>query len=244
MNKVGHVESVPAPAAYRAVGRPAGVFTQQVDYPVAARLCVAANRLGLRPTVLTLGNLVLGLGASATVAGLADLIARDQRWAVVVGLVSWLVWQFAYCLDCADGQLARVTSTSSAAGGRLDVLCDIAVQVAVVGAVSAVTAATHPRLPSWLVAAFAGSWMVNLATSVMAKEGTNVSLVSSGSAVVRAVKLVRDYGFMLTVISAVIAVHPPWMLWVMAFFTVVNGAFLFAVIVQSARSSLRGTSEA
>jgi phosphatidylglycerophosphate synthase len=146
----------------------------------------------------------------------------------------------AYCIDCADGQLARVTSATSAAGGRLDILCDIAVQIWVVGAVASVATATRPGIPSWLVAVFAGTWMVNLVTSVMAKEGTNTSLITSGSLVVRLVKLVRDYGFMVTVVAGVIAVHPPSMVWVMALFCVINGGFLLASIGQSSRRSLRG----
>src|SRR5262252_8303651 len=43
----------------------------------------------------------------------------------VVGLVALVAWQIAYALDCADGQLARVGGRTSAAGGRVDVLCDV-----------------------------------------------------------------------------------------------------------------------
>lgn len=234
------VPTVRATAAdYRAVARSAGVFTELVDYPVAARLCVLARRRGIRPTVLTLGNLVLGLAASAGVVVMAGTVASEAIVAAVTGVVAWLVWQLAYVCDCSDGQLARVTSTSTAAGGRLDVLCDVAVQVGLVAAVAAVSLAARPGVPSWLVAVFAGSWMVNLVTSVMAKDGTNVSLVSSGSPAVRLVKLVRDYPFMVTVIAATIAIHPASMVWVMVFFSLINVLFLIASVSQSARASLR-----
>lgn len=238
---VADAAGVPAAGEYRATARPAGMFTEWVDYPVAARLCVAAYRWGVRPTVLTLGNLVLGVGASVGVVAAAGVVADGGAAAVVTAVAAWLVWQVAYVCDCSDGQLARVTSRSTVAGGRLDVLCDVAVQVGLVAAVAAVSVAGRPELPAWLAAVFAGLWMVNLVTSVMAKEGTNVSLVASRSLVVRLVKLVRDYPFMVTVVAVVMAVHPPSMVWVMVLFSLVNGGFLLASVGQSARASLRPT---
>jgi phosphatidylglycerophosphate synthase len=229
----------PTAGEYRARARPAGLFTEWINYPVAARLCTVAYRFRLRPTVLTVANLLLGIGASVAVVLLGPTIAGDPRRAAVVGVLAWCAWQLAYCADCSDGQLARVTSTASAAGGRLDVLCDIAVQVSLVAAVAAVASAAG-GVPAWLVAVFAGSWMVNLVTSVMAKEGTNVSLMSSASLMVRLVKLARDYSAMVTLIGATIAVRPAAMVWVMALFCVVNGGFLLASIAQAGRASWRG----
>lgn len=230
---------VPSPGEYRATARAAGLFTERLNYPLVARLCVVAHRLRLRPTALTIGNLVLGVAASVLVVYFAGSVVGDGRRALVVAVVAWLLWQAAYCLDCCDGQLARVTGTSSAAGGRLDVLCDIAVQVGVVAAVSAVAAAARPGTPSWLVAVFAASWMVNLVTSVMSKEGTNVSLVTSGSLVVRLVKLIRDYPFMISLVCVVLAVDPAWMVVVVVLFSLVNGAFLLASVAQAGRASWR-----
>ena len=63
-------------------------------------------------------------------------------WAV--GLLALVGWQVAYALDCADGQLARVTGRTSAAGARLDVLCDVAAQIALVTALAAVAVAHRP----------------------------------------------------------------------------------------------------
>lgn len=238
----GGLSSAPSAADFRAVARAdGGLFTQVINYPVAARLCVLAYRTRIRPTVLTIANLGLGVGASLLVITAAGWVAAHPFGAVLVGLVAWLVWQVAYCLDCSDGQLARVTSATSPAGGRVDILCDIAVQVSVVAAVTAVATAARPGVPSWLVAVFAGVWMVNLVTSVMAKEGTNMSLITSGSLVVRLVKLIRDYGFMVTLIAAVIVVHPASMVWVMVVFSLVNAGFLVASIAQSGRASLRGS---
>jgi hypothetical protein len=83
--------------------------------------------------------------------------------------------------------------------------------------------------------------MINMVTSVMAKEGTNQSLVTSRSLVVRLVKLIRDYGAMVALIGLVLAFLPSWMVWVMVLFTAVNCLFLLASIAQAARASLRAT---
>lgn len=230
--------SPPRAAEYRSQARAAGLMTNIVDYPVAARFCVAAFRLRVRPTAFTLANLVLGVGTAVIVVALADAVASDRRLALLVGVLAWVGWQIAYCCDCADGQLARVTGASSAAGGRLDVLCDVAVQVGVVAAVAAVAQAAGP-VPAWLVAAFAGTWMVNMVTSVMAKEGTGSSLVASTSVLVRLIKLVRDYSFMVTLIAGVVAIHPQSMVWLLSFFAVVNGAFLAASVAKDGVTAWR-----
>jgi hypothetical protein len=52
------------------------------------------------------------------------------------------------------------------------------------------------------------------------------------------VKLVRDYGAVVTLIGVTIAVVPQWTTWLMVFFVIVNGGFLLASIAASARSSL------
>ena len=231
---------VPSAAAFRAMARAdAGLFTQRVNYPLAARLARGAYAMGLRPTTLTIVNLVLGTAASILVIVTASQVAARRPTAVLVALTVWVIWQLAYSLDCSDGQLARVASTATPAGGRLDVLCDIVVQVSVVAAAAAVAAAATPGTPSWLVAVFAGSWMVNLVTSVMAKEGTGSSLITSRSVLVRLVKLVRDYGAVVTIIAAAIAVRPAAMVWVMSFFSLINGGFLLASITAAGRASVR-----
>jgi phosphatidylglycerophosphate synthase len=225
----------PTAADFLARNRGGGLFTETVSQRIASHLCVAANRLGLAPTVLTLGNLAIGLGASITVIALSRHM-RDLH--VVVGLAALVLWHLAYALDCADGQLARVTGQASPAGKRIDILCDVAMQIALVAAVVAVANA-YGHLPAWLGPLFAGTWMVNLVTSVMQQDaGTAASLVTSTSPVVRLVKLVRDYGAVVTVIGLVLAFVPQWTVWVLVAFTVVNGAFLLASIAATARTSL------
>jgi phosphatidylglycerophosphate synthase len=184
-------------------------------------------------------NLFLGLATSVTVVGLAPRMAGGEIPAVAVGLAALLVWQLAYSLDCADGQLARFTRRTSPAGGRVDVLSDVALQISIVAAVAAVTEAYTPETPAWLLAGFAGTWMVNLVTSVLQQGSAAASLVSSASPIVRCVKLIRDYGAVVTFVGLTLAFVPGWTIWLLAVFTLVNGGFLLASVAAAARASLR-----
>jgi phosphatidylglycerophosphate synthase len=224
----------PTAAEFLARHRGGGLFTETVSQRIGAQFAVAAHRAKLPPTALTLTNLILGLTAAVLVAGTHGRLA-----APVIGLIALVLWHIAYALDCADGQLARVTGTGSAAGARVDVLCDVALQVALVAAMSAVAVTYDPAPPAWLIAAFAGTWMVNLVTSVLQQGASAASLVTGSSPVVRLIKLIRDYGAVVTVVGLVLAFVPQWTIWLMVAFTVVNGAFLLASIAASARASLR-----
>ncbi|MFD6567062.1 CDP-alcohol phosphatidyltransferase family protein [Micromonospora profundi] len=229
----------PTVADFHRVNRGGGLFSESISQWLGAVFALVAQRLGLRPTALTLANLVLGLATSITVVALAGPVAAGDVPAWVVGLLALIGWQVAYSLDCADGQLARVTGQGSAAGARIDILCDVAAQIALVAALAATAVAQEPGTPTWLVATFAGTWMVNLVTSVMQSGPNAASMVTSTSLPVRLVKLVRDYGAVIFVAAVVLAVAPALVLWVMVAFTVVNGGFLLASIAFSARASLR-----
>ncbi len=229
--------TAPTATDFRARHRGGGLFTEAVNQRIGSYLCVVAYRRNLAPTALTLANLVIGLGTSVAVAALARPMSGGTVPAAVVGLTALVLWQFAYSLDCADGQLARVTGRSSPAGARVDVLCDVSLQISLVTAVATVAAA-YRATPVWLVAAFAGTWMVNLVTSVMQQGSSAQSLVTSQAPLARVVKLVRDYGAVVTVLALAIAFVPRWTVWLMVAFTVVNGLFLLAAITAAARASL------
>jgi len=206
-----------------------------VSYPLAAHLGVLSHRLGLRPTTLTLINLLLGVGGSVLVVAAAPHLSAGRAAAVLTGLAALLLWQAAYLADCVDGQLARVTGTASPAGGRLDVLADVAVQIGLVTAAATVAHAAPGGVPVWLAAAFAASWMISMVTSVMARDGANMSLMPSGSLPIRLIKMVRDHGFKVTVIAVAAAAGPGPMIWLIAGYTVLNCGFLLASIARSAR---------
>ncbi|GAB3228608.1 hypothetical protein GCM10027447_20960 [Glycomyces halotolerans] len=225
----------PRPADFHAALRGGGLLTMQ-NQRIAAHFAYLASRLGLKPTHLTLTNLALGLLASAGVIAYIPL-ARDGAPWWPVALAALIAWQIAYTLDCADGQLARVTRTGSEAGARTDILSDVAIQTSVVAVVVAVTHAYTPGIPAWAGAAFAALWMTNLVTSVMAKEDSSMSLVTADNLAVRLIKLVRDYSFAITVIALAL-LWPEAMAAVMLLFGAVNALFLLASIANAARASL------
>ena len=231
--------SQPTAADFYRLNRGGGLFSEAVSQRIGAGLALAAHRLGLPPTALTMANLVLGLAVSVTVVALAGRVADGVVPAWVVGLVALIGWQVAYALDCADGQLARVTGQGSPAGARVDVLCDVTAQIALVTALSATAVAQQPSTPVWLVAAFAGTWMMNLVTSVMQSGPNAASMITSTSLPVRLVKLIRDYGAVIFLAGVVLALAPQWTGWLIAAFTLVNGGFLLASVAFSARASLR-----
>jgi phosphatidylglycerophosphate synthase len=230
----------PSAADYYAVNRGGGLFSEAISQRIGARIAVGARKRALAPSVLTVANLGLGCLVSFAVIATAGAVAGERIWAWPLGLLALAGWQLAYAFDCADGQLARVTGQTSAAGGRLDVLCDVAVQISLVAAVSAVAEAQVPDTPAWLLAAFAGTWMVNLVTSVMQTGDRASSMVTSRSLPVRVVKLVRDYGAVITLAGLVLAIAPQWTIWFVGLFTLVNAAFLAASVLFSARAALRG----
>lgn len=202
---------------------------------LGALFAYGGNRAGLNPTALTMVNLVLALAGSAVAVVLAPRAAAGSVPEWLPGLIALVAWQLAYAFDCADGQLARVTGRTSSMGARLDVLCDVAAQIALVTALSATTVAYRPGTPVWLVAAFAGTWMVNLVTSVMQSGPNAASMVPSRSPLIRTVKLVRDYGAVILVAGLVLLIVPQWTVVVLWVFTAVNGLFLLASIGFTAR---------
>jgi phosphatidylglycerophosphate synthase len=211
------------PARFYVANRGGGLYSEAVSQRLGALIAASAASRGLRPAALSLANLAVGLAAS-----LAVIVAPGRA----TGLVGLVGWQLAYGFDCADGQLARVTARTSAAGARLDVLCDLGVQIGVVTALAAAAQAAGP--PTWLVAAFAGTWLVNVVTAVLQSQHP-ASLVRSRSPAVRVVKLVRDYGAVVLLAGLTLVISPQWTKAFMAVFTGVNGGFLLASIGFTAR---------
>jgi phosphatidylglycerophosphate synthase len=234
------VAAAPTAADYYAVNRGGGLFSESVSQHIGARIAVGAQKRGIAPSVLTVFNLGLGCLVSFVVIATAGPIADGTMWAWPIGLLALVGWQLAYAFDCSDGQLARVTHQTSTAGGRLDVLCDVAVQISLVSALAATAKAQVSDTPAWLLAAFAGTWMVNLVTSVMQGGDQAASMVTSRSLPVRVVKLVRDYGAVIALAGLVLTIAPQWTIWFIGLFTLVNAAFLAASVIFSARAALRG----
>ena len=223
---------------YRAK-RGGDLFSERVGQRLGSRVAVFANQHHIAPTVLTVASLGIGCLVSVAVVALAVPVADGSVWAWPVGLLALIGWQIAYALDCADGQLARTTGQASPAGSQINVLCGVAAQVALIAALASVAEAQVPVIPAWLLAAFAGTWMVHLITSVMPAGPSIDSLIPGASLPVRVVKLVRDHGFVVFVSGLVLALAPQWTVWLVGVFTLINAAFLAAGIAVAGREALR-----
>ena len=233
----------PTVADFYRINRGGGLFSE-VDQPVArrGRSPPGPHRLRLRPTALTLANLVLGLATSVIVVALRRAGSPPGTYRPgSIGLVALVGWQVAYALDCADGQLARVTGQGSAAGARVDVLCDVAAQIALVTALAAVAVAQRPATPVWLVAVVRrhlDGQPGDLGDAGRPERGQHGHLDARCRCGV--VKLVRDYGAVIFAGRRWCSPRPrPGRSGLMVAFTVVNGGFLLASIAFSARASLR-----
>ena len=221
----------PADLVARRRGGP--LYTDRVSNTLGACFAAPAANRGVHPSTVTLASLLVGLASSGVVA-----FGGGAWWAGLVGLVGW---QVAYALDCADGQLARATGKATPYGARLDVLCDLAVQAGVLGAI-ATLAIRKGHLHPAVVGAFAALWLVNLFLSTLNKTegGEGHSLITSSSLPVKIVKLVRDYGALIAVVGLLATAWPAGMKWFVVAMTAVNGLFLLASIGREARLSLRG----
>ncbi|MFB9838324.1 CDP-alcohol phosphatidyltransferase family protein [Actinoallomurus acaciae] len=82
--------------------------------PLAGRLVrFTANRTPLTPDQVSLGALLLGLGA-------AGCFWTAGPW-LIIGAV---LYHLSFVLDCVDGKLARLTGTGTVFGGWLDYVFD------------------------------------------------------------------------------------------------------------------------
>jgi phosphatidylglycerophosphate synthase len=89
-------------------------YTTFVISPWSKYVAWRAGRLGLTPNQVTLTSVAVAVAAGAS-------FAAGTRLGYVLGA---LLLQLSFGLDCADGQLARLTSRFSALGGWLDAMCD------------------------------------------------------------------------------------------------------------------------
>ena len=216
------------------------MLTELVSQRLGSHVALSAWRFGVHPSTLSLANLVVGTGTSAAVAVLAKPVATGTVPGWALGVAALVLWHAAYSLDCADGQLARLTGRTSGAGARLDVLADAAVGISLAAALAATASHHGPPVPSWTVAVLAGGWMVNVITSVLQSGDMAVSLVPSTSPVVRLLKLPRDHAAVVTVCAVTVGFGPGSVRWVIAFFAGFNCLFLAASIAAAGRRSLAG----
>jgi len=102
--------------AQKGAARSAPAYSRFVNRQIGRAFAAVALRLGLAP------NQVTALSALATFAGIALVALVPPSVGVAIAVAVLLV--VGYALDSADGQVARVTRTGSAAGEWLDHMVD------------------------------------------------------------------------------------------------------------------------
>jgi phosphatidylglycerophosphate synthase len=226
--------SRPRAADFRSRMRGGGLLTVAMSQRLGSYLCVPAHRMGLPPAVLTLGGLACGVAGATLV-----LVGGSRPHTVVVAM---LLWQLAYCFDCADGQLARYTGRTSEAGARLDVMCDLLVHAAVVVAIVVSAARYDPAVPRWLTSAFACAVMINLSALVRVPSGSAAGSLSRNRStwILHTGALLFDYPVFLAAYAGVVVLLPGYLdLFLIAVLT--TSVLLQAVrIVKAADVSIRG----
>jgi phosphatidylglycerophosphate synthase len=142
---------------YRDSRKPEDIFWNvYVARPLAAVLVYALRRTPITP------NQVTFLGAAVFIGVAAALIALPGWTGILVAAV---ILEFSYVLDCADGQLARLTGMTSDIGAYLDFLMDEFKALVLVGAFSVrIWMETDAAL--WLLVGLGGMALVSFATSL------------------------------------------------------------------------------
>jgi phosphatidylglycerophosphate synthase len=220
-----------AASANRAGG---DLFSTHISDRLASWVAALAMRCGAHPTVITLANLVVTVGASMVVIIWAE--RATSFWAA--GWLVLIAWQVGYVLDCADGQVARATMKKSSFGARVDVLVDYAAQTSIVCAVAAVLLEFSDPPPA-LVALFAAVWFESLIIGIMARNDGNRrhSFVTRGG-VVDVVKLARAAPFVFLVFGAWLLVSPASVIIPVVALAGFNSLFVLASIGREAWLSM------
>lgn len=97
-----------------------GLMAQMFDRRISWRISYRLSRTKVTPNQVTLANTALGFVS-------AMLFASPGYWPRLIGALLFLA---SVTIDGVDGELARLNMVESAAGGRLDVITDNIVHVA------------------------------------------------------------------------------------------------------------------
>lgn len=192
-------------------------FTREVNQRIGARVTVVGVRRHWRPAALTLAAVTTSVATSVLV------VLLGRGWAAAV--VAAIGWQLAYGLDCSDGQLARVTGRTSAAGAALDLYGDWLSRVALVCALVLV-AGDDPAVPAVAVVAVAAGQLAGLYHQAVRSTGAVPDLPRSGLHAM--LGLASDPGLLFLVYAVSLALDPA-ATWAALGYGALLGAGRFAV---------------
>lgn len=124
-----------------------GLLDHWLYHPLSARLARLLARTGVTPNMVSIAG-----GAAIVLAG---VIYLQPGWplAAIAGLIIHMSW---HVLDGADGDLARLTGRTSAAGEIVDGICDYAGHIALYLMLAA-AASTSWGWAAWALAVGAGA---------------------------------------------------------------------------------------
>jgi phosphatidylglycerophosphate synthase len=103
------------------------LFNAYVMRPLAAVVVATIHRTGITPNQVTLANLAVFVVAAALLVALPTW----QGSLIAIGVL-----EASYCLDCADGMLARFKKLASKAGHHFDFFTDELKAVLLAGALA------------------------------------------------------------------------------------------------------------
>jgi phosphatidylglycerophosphate synthase len=108
-----------------ALHRPSDGYLARLDRRISTWLSRRLARTPITPNALTTASLLVGLAGAAVLAGYPSPVA-------LLGVA--LLWASSI-LDGCDGEVARLTLTTSAAGGRFDIATDHVIHAATFAAI-------------------------------------------------------------------------------------------------------------
>jgi CDP-diacylglycerol--serine O-phosphatidyltransferase len=112
------------------------------------------KKLGMLPSMITLGNLLCGFGALAVIAH-----APGDNWDREFVIAAWFIL-WAMVFDMVDGKVARFTNQSTDFGGQLDSLSDLVSFGVAPGLIVYVLAYRVFQFPVTLALLLSGSYVV------------------------------------------------------------------------------------
>jgi phosphatidylglycerophosphate synthase len=182
-----------------------------VDRKISWRISYRLARTAVTPNQVTIANTLLGLVC-------ALLFATPNYWARLVGA---LLFVASITFDGVDGELARLKMSETEFGGKLDVVTDNIVHVAIfVGIFTGVYRASHNDAFLYLMA-------VQLGGFGLAAVATYLAFSSRGSGAQRWIDAVdrwsgRDFAYLL--VGFALLKRLDWFCWGTAF-----GTYIFAI---------------
>lgn len=203
-------------------------YTRWVNRRLARAIAAGAASLGWGPNAVTF------ISAGLSAAGLAVLIAAGPSWWSALGTAVLLA--AGYVFDSADGQVARLTGTSSPAGEWLDHVVDAIRTPAIHLSVSATVLLHLPQDYWWLAVVAAcfsllstGQFMSQILAEQLVRNSGEPDAVTGGPAK-SFVMLPTDTGILCW--SFITWLWPP-------LFAVVYSLLFLSNLIHSAASMLR-----